>query len=314
MSVDAELLARHPLSILGPTASGKSSLAMALVAMLADLGHTAELVSIDSMQVYRGMNVGTATPTVAEQAEVRHHLIDVVDPWETFTVSEFQRLANDAITDITARGAIPILVGGTGLYLRSVIDNLTIPGQFPDVLAELENEPDTVALHRRLQDLDPVAADRMEPNNRRRVLRALEVTLGSGQPFSSFGPGLETYPASRFVQVALRWDRDQLDQRIEQRYQHQLDEGFFDEVRWLAENSPSRTARQALGYRELLDVLEGEMTLDEAVELAIVRTRQFARKQLRWFRRDPRVQWIDAPPEPATVLRMWSDSVRSLRD
>src|SRR5688500_12652233 len=150
-----------------------------------------ELVSVDSMQVYRGMDVGTAKPTPAEQAEVRHHLVDVADPWEDWSVSRFQAAAREVLADVEARGRRALLVGGTGLYLRAVTDSLDVPGQWPDVRAELEAEPDTVALHGRLAELDPVAATRMEPTNRRRVVRALEVTLGSGRPFSSFGPGLE---------------------------------------------------------------------------------------------------------------------------
>lgn len=296
----------RPLAILGPTASGKSTLALALVDRIRTAGGQAELISIDSMQVYRGMNVGTATPPAAEQAQVRHHLIDLVDPSHAFTVSEFQSLARDAIHSVRQRGAVPILVGGTGLYLRAVIDDLEIPGQFPDVAAELEADPDTAVLHARLAELDPTAASRMEPTNRRRVMRALEVTLGSGRPFSSFGPGLDTYGESEFVQVALRWDRADLDARIAARYEQQMAEGFLDEVRWLAQQAPSRTARQALGYRELLMHVAGECSLEEALDLAITRTRQFARRQERWFRRDPRILWVDAPPDVDAVIEHWS--------
>lgn len=306
MSTDWVALAQRPLAILGPTASGKSTLALAIADLAAVDGHTVELVSIDSMQVYRGMNVGTATPTAAEQTAVRHHLIDLVDPSYAFTVSEFQDLANTAIAEIQGRGNVPVLVGGTGLYLRAVIDDLEIPAQFPDVRAELDQEPNTEALHARLAELDPTAATKMEPNNRRRVLRALEVTVGSGRPFSSFGPGMESYGESRFVQVALRWERAELDRRIAGRYEIQMANGFLDEVRWLAEQNPSRTAMQALGYRELLAHVAGECTLDEALDLAIIRTRQFARRQERWFRRDPRILWVDAPVEPPGVLGHWA--------
>ncbi|MEM8705552.1 MAG: tRNA (adenosine(37)-N6)-dimethylallyltransferase MiaA [Actinomycetota bacterium] len=297
---------RRPLAILGPTASGKSSLALGIAELAQADGVEVELVSIDSMQVYRGMDVGTATPTTAEQEKVRHHLIDLVDPSHAFTVSEFQMMARDAIEDIRQRGSVPVLVGGTGLYLRAVIDDLEIPGQFPEVMADLQTEPDTLVLHARLADLDPDAATKMEPTNRRRVLRALEVTIGSGRPFSSFGPGLDAYGDTRFVQVALRWDRAELDARIAARYDQQLAAGFLDEVRWMAEQEPSRTAMQALGYKELLLHVQGEISLDEALELAIVRTRQFARKQDRWFRRDPRIHWVDAPADPAVVLEHWT--------
>ena len=288
----------RPLVIVGPTASGKSEIAMGVARLIGG----AEIVTLDSMQVYRGMDIGTATPTAAEQAEVRHHLIDLVDPSEEFAVAELQAQATAAIDDIRSRGAVPVLVGGTGLYVRAVIDNLQIPGRYPEVRATLEAEPDTAALHRRLAALDPVAAGRMEPTNRRRIIRALEVTIGSGRSFSSYGPGLAHYPATPFVQVGLCWERDHLDERIAARYRRQMADGFLDEVRSLAGQPISRTASQALGYKELLAHLRGEMTLDEALELAVVRTRRFARRQERWFRRDPRIHWLDAPATPGDLL------------
>ena len=301
----ATALGKRPLVIVGPTASGKSDLAMG-VARLID---GAEIVTLDSMQVYRGMDIGTATPTTAEQAEVRHHLIDLADPSEEFAVAELQAQAAVAIDHVRSRGAVPVLVGGTGLYVRAVIDELRIPGRYPEVRVELEAEPDTAALHLRLVDLDPVAASRMEPTNRRRIIRALEVTIGSGRPFSSYGPGLAHYPATPFVQVGLRWERDRLDERISARYQRQMAEGFLDEVRSLAGQPISRTASQALGYKELLAHLRGETTLDEALELAIVRTRRFARRQERWFRRDPRIHWLDAPTTPPDALEVWGEAI-----
>ena len=269
----------------------------------------AEIVTLDSMQVYRGMDIGTATPSAAEQAEVPHHLIDLVDPSEEYAVAELQERAAAVIDEIRGRGGVPVLVGGTGLYVRAVIDELRIPSRYPEVRAELEAEPDSAALQRRLVELDPVAAGRMEPSNRRRIVRALEVTIGSGRPFSSYGPGLGHYPATPFVQVGLRWDRDRLDERIAARYQRQMADGFLDEVRSLASQPISRTASQALGYKELLAHIRGEATLDDALELAIVHTRRFARRQERWFRRDPRIRWFDAPATPADVLSAWDDAV-----
>ena len=294
--------------IVGPTASGKSEVAMGVARLIGG----AEIVTLDSMQVYRGMDIGTATPTPAEQSEVPHHLIDLVDPSEEFAVAELQERAAAVIDEIRDRGAVPVLVGGTGLYVRAVIDDLRIPGRYPEVRAELEAEPDTAALHRRLVDLDPVAAGRMEPTNRRRIVRALEVTIGSGEPFSSYGPGLGHYPVTPFVQVGLCWDRGQLDERIAARYERQLADGFLDEVRSLAERPISRTASQALGYKELLRHMQGEMTLDEALDLAVVRTRRFARRQERWFRRDPRVHWLDAPATPADALSVWKRAAGAL--
>ena len=305
---DLAMLAERPLVIVGPTASGKSDLAMGVARLIGG----AEIVALDSMQVYRGMDIGTATPTVAEQAEVPHHLVDLVDPCEEFAVAELQARATDVIQEIRGRDAVPVLVGGTGLYVRAVIDDLKIPGRYPEVRAELEAEPDTAALYRRLAALDPVASGRMEPTNRRRIVRALEVTIGSGEPFSSYGPGLGHYPPTPFVQVGLRWDRDQLDERIATRYERQLADGFLDEVRALAEAPISRTASQALGYKELLAHVRGETTLDDALELAVVRTRRFARRQERWFRRDPRIHWLDAPTTPAEALSAWRSAVGAL--
>lgn len=279
-------------ALLGPTASGKSALALEYARRHPEV----ELVSVDSMQVYREMDIGTAKPSPAERAEVPHHLIDLVDPDEEFTVAQFKAAFDAAVAEVESRGRRALLVGGTGLYLRAVVDDLEIPGRFAEVREELEAEPCTRALHDRLRELDPVAAGRMEPTNRRRIVRALEVTVGSGRPFSSFGPGLDAYPATEVVLVGLRVDRDELDRRIEARYRRQLDDGFLDEVRRLHDRPAgvSRTARQALGYKELIDHLEGRCSLDGAVDRAITRTRQYARRQERWFRRDPRIVWIDA--------------------
>lgn len=280
------------LALVGTTASGKSALALAL----ARRDPRIELVSVDSMQVFRGMDIGTAKPTPAERAEVPHHLLDLADPWEDFTVAQFQAAFGQALAGIEARGRRALLVGGTGLHLRAVVDDLQIPGRYSEVRGRLEAEPDTPALHRRLADLDATAAGRMEPTNRRRVLRALEVTLGSGQPFSSFGPGLGAYPETSYRLLGISLPSEVVAARIATRYREQLEAGFVDEVRALAADPRglSRTARQALGYRELLRHLAGELTLDEAIEEAVVRTRRFARRQRAWFRRDPRVEWLSA--------------------
>jgi tRNA dimethylallyltransferase len=284
-------LGRHA-ALVGATATGKSAVALAL----ARHDPSWELVSIDSMQVYRGMDLGTAKPTLAEQAEVPHHLIDLLDPWEDGTVAWFQQRARAAIADIEARGRRALLVGGTGLYVQAVVDDLEIPGQFAEVRADLEADPDTAALHQRLLAQDPLAASRMEPGNRRRIIRALEVTLGSGRPFSSYGPGLEVRPPSPFQLVGLARPTAELADRIQARYAEQMAAGFLDEVAALRAHprGTSRTAGQALGYKELLAHLDGEMALDEALELAVARTRRFARRQRAWFGRDPRITWLDA--------------------
>ncbi len=277
-----------------------------------------EIVSVDSMLVYRGMDIGTAKPSAEDRAEVRHHLIDVADPSEDFTVVRFQRAADDALAGIAERGHRALLVGGTGLYVRAVVDRLEPPGEWPSIRAQLEAEDDVVALHARLDAIDPVAASRMMPTNRRRIIRALEVSLGSGRPFSSFGPGLTTYDSTRVLQAGLRVPRSVLTDRIRTRFAAQMDAGFLDEVARLAARPEgiSRTAAQALGYRELLSHLRGDLGLDDAVDLAITRTRQFAVRQERWFRRDPRITWLDVEgedPNPVEqVLSMLGDSTRCM--
>ena len=290
------------LALLGPTASGKSALALAL----ADCRPEVEIVTVDAMQVYRGMDIGTAKATVDQQLAVPHHLIDLVDPHEDYAVARWQRDAREAVAAIEARGHRALLVGGTGLYLRSIVDDLDIPGQYPLIRRELESEPDTVQLHARLVTLDPTAAARMEPTNRRRIVRALEVSVGASRPFSSFGPGLTSYAVPAIRQVGLRVPREVLDTNIAVRYTAQLEAGFVDEVAALLARGDgwSSTARQALGYKELADHLLGQCSLDEAVALAAQRTRRFARRQQRWFARDPRVVWLDVAENSMEVLAM----------
>jgi tRNA dimethylallyltransferase len=255
-----------------------------------------EIVSVDSMQVYRGMDIGTAKPTAAERNDVPHHLIDLADPAEEISVVRFADEARRTLEAIAARGARPLLVGGTGLYFRAVIDRLEPPGQWPALRAELEADTDLPSLYARLARLDPTAAARIDPGNRRRVVR----------------PGLDTYPATDTVQVGLRVPREVLAGRIAARVRAMLDAGLLDEVRALHHRPGglSRTARQALGYKELLDHLEGRSSLTEAVDLIVARTRRFAARQERWFRRDPRIHWVDVPDGNSlavlpAVLQAW---------
>jgi tRNA dimethylallyltransferase len=288
------------IAIVGPTASGKSDVAMALAAERADI----EIVAVDAMQVYRGMDIGTAKPSTADQIAVTHHCVDLVEPSEQFTVAEFQRAARKALEQIDSRQHTAVLVGGTGMYLTAVIDNLTLPGEWPAIRAVLEASTDVGALYRRLFELDPGAAAKIEPTNQRRIVRALEVCLGSGRPFSSFGPGTSAYPPIDIPQIGLRWSREQLTQRVEQRVHLMIDNGFLAEVQALL-NRPgglSRTARQALGYRELISVVDGTCSLDQAMAGTILRTRQFAVRQERWFRRDPRVRWVDITVDPVAEV------------
>jgi tRNA dimethylallyltransferase len=307
---------RPPLVIVGPTASGKSSLAVAL----AQRHPGTEVVSADAMAVYRGMDIGTAKPGPAERSTVPHHLIDVVDPTEDYTAARFAGEVGRVLEAVEAAGHSVVVVGGTGLYVRAVVDGFTMPPHFPEIRAELEASPEaTVDLYHRLRDLDPSAAAKILPSNRRRIVRALEVCLGTGQPFSSFGPGVDHYGPTRFALAGLEIDRDALDRRIEERYRRQMADGFLDEVAALVDGGWSRTAAQALGYRELADHLAGACSLDDALEEANRRTRRFARRQQRWFRRDPRITWFpfDAPDLVDRVDDWWekrpNDSVADLR-
>ena len=291
---------RARLAIVGPTASGKSMLA----AELARRRPPTELLSMDAMAVYRSMDIGTGTPTAEEAAEICHHGIDLVDATNDYSVGAYLAAVRPVVNTHHLRGVSLVAVGGTGLYVRAVVDDLAIPGTFPDVRAELEAEPDTTVLYERLQRCDRCAAERTGPANRRRIIRALEVTVGSGVRFSSYGQGLGHYGPTLFTQVGLRLSRPWLDARIAARFREQLDAGFLDEVRRLRDAPVplSRTARQALGYRELLDHLDGRCSLAEAIEEAVQRTRRFARRQERWFRRDPRITWLDVQEDPWEVF------------
>jgi tRNA dimethylallyltransferase len=283
------------VAIVGSTASGKSSLAMAAAAALPSV----EIVAVDSMQVYRGMDIGTAKPTLEDQTCVRHHGLDLADPIDDFTVVRFVEHYDQVL--VTAKGPL-LLVAGTGLYLRAMLDRFDPPGEWLELRAAFENDPDLAGLYARLAALDPAAAAKIDPGNRRRISRALEVCAGSGQPFSSFGPGMDAYPPIDTAQIGLRWDRDALRSRVNQRVDQMMDDGLLQEVATLGRQNMSRNAQQALGYKELLDHLDRQCTLQEAVETIKLRTRQFAVKQERWFRRDPRIQWIDLTHDSLEAL------------
>ena len=300
------------LALVGPTASGKSMLALELAQHLGDV----EVVSIDSMQVYRGMDIGTAKATPAERAAVPHHMLDVAEPGEDFSVARFQTEARAAVTDIERRGRRALLVGGTGLYVQAVIDDLRFPGEDLALRAELEartEEPGGVAAaYAELQRADPVAAARIDPHNARRIVRALEVIQLTGERFSSFGGGVAAFGRTAFpVLVAGVWlPRPVLAKRIEARVEAMRHAGFVDEVTaLLAAPGLSRNARQAIGYRELIEHLTGACSLDEAFAISARRTRSFARRQRMWFRRDPRVRWMAVPENPCDIasalLALW---------
>ncbi len=291
------------LALVGPTAAGKTALALELAPRLG-----AEIVSADAMLVYRGMDIGTAKPTPAERVRVPHHLVDVVDPGEEFSVARFQPLARAAIADVLARGAVPLLVGGSGLYFHAVVDEFVFPPTDATVRARLEAEAaetGLAALYRRLAERDPEAARRIQPANLRRIVRALEVIELTGRRFSSFREAMDQ-PVSRYRLTVLGLDPgpELLRARAAERVASMAAAGLVDEVRLLATRTLSRTARQALGYKELLDALGRGTPVGAALDEVIARTRSYARRQLAWFRRDARVRWGTLPPGPG--LEAWA--------
>jgi tRNA dimethylallyltransferase len=286
---------RPVITVVGPTAAGKSELSVALAHVLGG-----EIVNADSMQLYQGMDIGTAKLTVAERARVPHRLLDIWPVTQTASVSEYQRLAREAIDDIRARDKTPIVVGGSGLYIRGAIDNLDFPGTDPAVRARLESELNRIgsgAMHARLAAADAVAAAAILPSNGRRIIRALEVIELSGRPFSATLPEYQSiYPV---VQIGIEIPRSELDERIAARVRRMWELGFVDEVRRLeaAGLRDGRTASRALGYAQVLKLLAGDWSEQEAADQTILATRRFVRRQESWFRRDPRVIWLRAGPE-----------------
>jgi tRNA dimethylallyltransferase len=284
------------VAVVGPTAAGKSDLAVALAGALAG-----EVVSVDSMQLYRGMDIGTAKLPASARAGVAHHLLDRLDVTEPAAVAEFQSWARAAIDDCLRRSVPPVLVGGSALYVRAVLDRFEFPGTDPDLRTRLEAELERdgpAALHARLAAVDPEAAERILPSNGRRIVRALEVVELTGDRFSAALPTYEyAYPA--VTQVGVDVPRDVLDHRIARRVEAMWEAGLVDEVRELerAGLREGRTASRALGYAQVLRFLAGECTEQEARDETVRATRRFARRQDAWFRKDPRITWIrhDAP-------------------
>jgi tRNA dimethylallyltransferase len=288
---DGRAESRPIVAVVGATAAGKTGLSLDLAERL-----DGEIVNTDAMAVYRGMDVGTAKPPVSERRGVPHHLLDLLDVTEPLTVAEFQGWARAAIADVRGRGRTPVLVGGSALYTRAVLDRFEFPGTDPAVRRALEADLEAVgpvALHRRLAAADPEAAERILPDNGRRIVRALEVVTITGRPFSASLPSHE-YVDPHTVQIGVDIDRETLDPRIESRVRAMFDTGLVDEVRRLLEAglAEGRTARSAIGYREVASYLAGELTLDQAIEATITATRRFSRRQDGWFRKDPRVVWV----------------------
>jgi tRNA dimethylallyltransferase len=292
------------LAIVGPTATGKSDLAVALAGRL-----DAEIINADSMQLYAGMDIGTAKLTPSEQGGVAHHLLDVWPLAKSAAVAEYQRDARACIDAVHRRGRVPILVGGSGLYLRGTLDELEFPGESPPVRARLVAEADqlgSAAMHARLAEVDPAAAANILPTNTRRIVRALEVIEITGKPFLATMPAFDY----RYRTLQLGLDRADLDDRVELRVHRMMAAGLLAEVRALLPSGlrESPTAGKALGYQQLLNVLDPDGRvigdLDEAVQITIRATRRFVRRQRSWFRRDPRVRWLDSA-EPELLAGAW---------
>lgn len=286
--------AARVVSIVGPTASGKTGLGIAIARRLAERGERAEIVNADAYQMYRGMDIGTAKPTAEEQAAVPHHLIDIIDPDDTMTVARFQQLARRTIAELQSRGIRPILVGGSGLYARAAIDDISFPGTDPKIRERLERrelEEGAGALFEELRAKDPQAAARMDPRNPRRTIRALEVIELTGRPYSATLPRYRYVVAS--VQIGLDLDRADLDRRIDIRTAQMREAGFLDEARRLRPHM-GLTASRALGYQQMFDLLDGLWDERDAWADVAQKTKRLARKQMGWFGRDPRIHWLQA--------------------
>ncbi|HMR49364.1 MAG TPA: tRNA (adenosine(37)-N6)-dimethylallyltransferase MiaA [Arachnia sp.] len=285
------------VALVGPTATGKSQLAVDLALRLAASGRPAEVVNADSMLVYRGMDIGTAKPTLAERRGVPHHLIDILEVTENASVAHFQALARATIGELRERGVVPILVGGSALYSRAILDHFEFPGSDDAVRAKWEAQLELVgaeALHARLAEIAPASAAHIELGNGRRIVRALEVAELTGD----HRPALPewTYALEGVHQFGLTLPREDLDRRIDERVERMWAQGLVDEVRGLLARGlrDGRTAVRAIGYRQVVSFLDGEITQDEAKQQVQRATRSFFRKQLGWYRRDPRISWMTA--------------------
>ncbi|MGP9018152.1 tRNA (adenosine(37)-N6)-dimethylallyltransferase MiaA [Streptomyces sp. BR1] len=288
------------IAVVGPTAAGKSDLGVFLAQQLGG-----EVVNADSMQLYRGMDIGTAKLTLEERGGVPHHLLDIWDVTEPASVAEYQKLARAEIDRLLAEGRTPILVGGSGLYVRGAIDVLEFPGTDPEVRARLERELEQDgpgALHRLLAEADPEAARAILPSNGRRIVRALEVIEITGKPFTANLPGHDSVYDT--VQIGVDVGRPELDERITVRVDRMWEAGLVDEVRELEARGlrEGRTAARALGYQQVLDALAGECTEEDARVETVRATKRFARRQDSWFRRDPRVHWLSGAAEDRAEL------------
>jgi len=286
----------NSIFLVGPTASGKSSVGVCLAELI-----YAEIISLDSMQLRRGMDVGTAKPSAEDRARVPHHMIDILDPCESFSVARYVKLACEAVSDIAARGRVPLFVGGTALYLKALTSGMfegpSADWKLRSRLRRVAAEKGSPFLHDRLRGIDPAAAEKIHPNDLRRIIRALEVFEKTGSPISQLQQQWQNEGDDGPPIFGIERDRDDLYDRIDRRVDRMMSEGFLEEVRRLSERGPGREASQALGYKEMLAHLRGEIAdLDEAVELIKRNTRRFAKRQLTWFRAFPQIIWIHAGP------------------
>lgn len=283
---------RQVLCVVGPTAGGKTRMGVEVALALREAGHAPEIVSCDSMGVYRRLDIVADKPSEAERAGIPHHLFDVADPDEDFTAIRFRDEARAAIAAIAARGGVPMLVGGSGLYFRAVVDDLAFAPTSPQVRSRLEAEDPEVLL-RRLRDADPATAERLDPANVRRVVRAAEVLELTGRPPSELRAAWERFEGPYDPVVAgLVWERAELLRRAEERVDREIAAGLVEEVREV--RTFSRTAAQALGVKEMMPVIEGTETMERARAKLVSNTKGFVRRQISWFKRDPRVVWVDA--------------------
>ncbi len=291
------------IAIVGPTAVGKTALSLEIAEKF-----SAEIINADAMQIYKGMDIGTAKLPLSQRRGIVHHQIDVLDPSEEANVSQYQKQSREIINDLLSKNVQPVLVGGSGLYVNSVLEDLEFPGTNLEVRAKYEeilDEKGVEALFQMLKEIDPKAAENILPNNARKIVRALEVNEITGKAFNAKLP--EPSPIFSDVRIALDMPRDLLDQRIIDRVHQMFEDGFVDEVKSIEKNLRlGKTAFRALGYSQVLSLLSGEISEDEAITLTINATKKFARRQLSWFRRDPLIHWLDAtsPDLLAQSLRL----------
>lgn len=293
------------IAIVGPTAVGKTSLSLKLAKEI-----NAEIINVDAMQLYKGMDIGTAKLNLEDRENITHHLIDILDPSQESNVSDFQQIARSTIDTLLEKNTHPLLVGGSGLYVNSVLENLEFPGTDQDLRERLEDELEQIGIvemFAKLKQIDPEAAKTILPNNARRIIRALEVIELTGKPYNAKLP--ESAPIYEDVRIALDMPRDLLDERITQRVHEMFEQGLVEETTLLQDKiRAGKTSIRALGYSQIISHLDGHISLTQAKEQTIAATKRFARRQLSWFRRDPKIIWLDA-----TSPEIFEDSLRLVR-